>query len=625
MCSMEPQPAPAQPRPFFDHVANLPAVDEHVVQFYDRDGYLEALVGDFIAASLTAGEQVLVIATPEHTAGFVRHVRQRGVNPDAALGAGQLTLLDARTTLASFLIDGQPDPASFEAAIGALVARLCAPGARPLRAYGEMVDLLCRGGDPGAAVRLEELWCGLGRRHRFSLLCAYGLAGFRQADHTAFRAICAQHTQALPTLAGELQPQHPGEMRRQLEALEERARALEDEVAQRRQLEEALREALTQRRRAEDELRASREELMDFFENAIEGMHKVGADGTILWANRAELELLGYPRDEYVGHHVADFHVDPTAAAELLTRLGRNENVRGFEARLRRKDGSVRHVLINCNARFEAGQFLHSRCFTRDISDRKRLEAELRQQNEDLARAVRFSETFVGILGHDLRNPLSAITTAASLLARRADSERVARPAARILSSGRRMARMIDQLLDFTRIRLGKGIPLERREIDLADSCRLAVEEAAAAGERIIELRADGDLVGAWDGDRLAQLVSNLLGNAIAHGTPETPVTVRLDGSRRHGVELEVHNGGVIPDAIRPVLFEPLKNHSKQERSSGLGLGLYISQQIVLAHGGTIEVVSAQGEGTRVVVSLPRATGAAEPAFESSLREASAP
>jgi signal transduction histidine kinase len=235
-------------------------------------------------------------------------------------------------------------------------------------------------------------------------------------------------------------------------------------------------------------------------------------------------------------------------------------------------------------------------------------EATLRLRNEELARAVHFSEMFVGILGHDLRNPLSGVTTAARLLARRADSEKVARPAARILSSAERMARMIDQLLDFTRVRLGQGIPLTRAPTDLAEICRLAIDEIeGGAHAPRVQLAVAGDPVGTWDGDRLAQLASNLIGNALAHGEPASDVRVRVDG-RTEQVTLQIENAGVVPPDLLPMLFQPMRvgQDRKPARSSGLGLGLYISQQIALAHGGDIEVTSTDPDGTRMRVRLPR-------------------
>src|SRR5207248_3474025 len=250
-----------------------------------------------------------------------------------------------------------------------------------------------------------------------------------------------------------------------------------------------------------------------------------------------------------------------------------------------------------------------------EVARRKQAEAALRatqeqleRQNDDLQRTLRLSDMFVGILGHDLRNPLSAITTAASLLARRAETDKAARPAARILSSAGRMARMIDQLLDFTRIRLGHGLLLSRSANDLAGVCRIAADQLDGDPRRI-ELHASGNTVGSWDGDRLMQLVSNLVGNALAHGARMAPVIVTVDGKGPEEVELTVENGGSIPPDVLQVIFEPFRSGKdrKEDQSSGLGLGLHISQQIVLAHSGSIEVRSMQEEGTRFTVRLPRA------------------
>jgi PAS domain S-box-containing protein len=131
---------------------------------------------------------------------------------------------------------------------------------------------------------------------------------------------------------------------------------------------------VTERRRADELLRGKEAELRDFVENATVGLHWVGPDGTILWANRAELELLGYAREEYVGRNIVDFHVDRAVIDDILRRLLNREEVHGREARLRCKDGSVRHVLTDSSGLWEGDRFLHTRCFTHDITDRKRAE-----------------------------------------------------------------------------------------------------------------------------------------------------------------------------------------------------------------------------------------------------------
>jgi PAS domain S-box-containing protein len=135
-----------------------------------------------------------------------------------------------------------------------------------------------------------------------------------------------------------------------------------------------------ERRSAEEQLRRSERELAEFFENASVGLHWVGPDGTILRVNRAELDMLGYAPEEYVGHHIAEFHADPDVICDVLRRLAGGETLLNYEVRLRCKDGSIRHALISSNVLWEGGRFVHTRCFTRDITARKRAEEQARFQ-----------------------------------------------------------------------------------------------------------------------------------------------------------------------------------------------------------------------------------------------------
>jgi PAS domain S-box-containing protein len=152
---------------------------------------------------------------------------------------------------------------------------------------------------------------------------------------------------------------------------------------------EALLIEIAERRRVGEELRRSEEELADFFENAAVGLHWAGPDGTILRVNRSELNMLGYRREEYVGHRISEFHDDPQAMEEILSRLARHETLVDYPARLRAKDGSIRHVLINSNVLWDEERFIHTRCFTRDITLIKRVEDERNQLllSEQAARA----------------------------------------------------------------------------------------------------------------------------------------------------------------------------------------------------------------------------------------------
>ncbi|MFN7140186.1 MAG: PAS domain S-box protein, partial [Limisphaerales bacterium] len=131
---------------------------------------------------------------------------------------------------------------------------------------------------------------------------------------------------------------------------------------------------ISRRKRIEEELRRSQRELADFVENATEGLHWVGPDGRIIWANKAELELLGYKAEEYIGRHISDFHADADVITDILCRLGNNQELHNFEARLRAKDGTIKDVIIDSSVYRENGKFIHTRCFTRDITSRKKAE-----------------------------------------------------------------------------------------------------------------------------------------------------------------------------------------------------------------------------------------------------------
>ena len=220
-----------------------------------------------------------------------------------------------------------------------------------------------------------------------------------------------------------------------------------------------------------------------------------------------------------------------------------------------------------------------------------------------------YRNQFVGILSHDLRTPLSAITTGAGLLAAAAADQRQARVAAQILNSAQRMARMIGDLLDLTRTRLGGGIPLNRVRMDLRQLCDEILLEVHAAHPAVgVRFAADGNVTGEWDRDRLAQVVSNLLGNAVQHGDG-SPITLTADGTG-DAVTLRVHNGGrPIPLAAHASVFEPLARGDSVDAQS-IGLGLFIAKTIVTGHGGEIRLRSSDVTGTTFEVRLPRSAEA---------------
>ena len=228
---------------------------------------------------------------------------------------------------------------------------------------------------------------------------------------------------------------------------------------------------------------------------------------------------------------------------------------------------------------------------------------------QELTETVRLNEMFAGVLAHDLRNPLAAIVTAAQVALMYDKEEQLAQPLKVILTSGARMARMIEQLLDFTRLRVGTGLELDRQRVDLASVCRDVVAELEKTSlPCTVQIDHAGDTSGFWDFDRLMQVFSNLASNAVQHGEPEGGVRIALDGRDPDVVIASVHNRGTIPADILPILFDPFRGAQKRKATGkrGFGLGLYITKQFVHAHGGDLEVSTAADGLTEFVVRLPR-------------------
>jgi two-component system, sensor histidine kinase and response regulator len=234
-----------------------------------------------------------------------------------------------------------------------------------------------------------------------------------------------------------------------------------------------------------------------------------------------------------------------------------------------------------------------------------RQKRQLASQLEQIQQAQRMSDLFVGVLGHDLRNPLSSIVGAAGLLElKAADPDETRKKARAILNASRRMDRLIQQLLDFALARVKGAIPIEPVAVDLAKSTRQVVAELGESQTSRVELEVRGDASGTWDADRMMQVVSNLVGNALEHGTADSPVRVEINGELPDQVGWVVENRGTIPKETLALLFSPFKPRGRNSR--GLGLGLYIVEQIVVAHGGRVIVDEPAPVRTRFTVWLPR-------------------
>lgn len=491
-----------------------------------------------------------------------------------------------------------------------------------------------------------------------------------------------------------------------------------------------------QRRKAEKELLRSERELSDFFDNAVVAMHWMGPDGRALRVNKAELAMLGYTEEEYVGRPIADFHADPEVIANILARLAAGENVLAHPAQLRCKDGSLRDVFIDSSVYLEDGQFIHARCFTRDVTDfnraeaarnrlaaivdssadaivsktlegivtswnagaerlfgyaaeemigqsitriipadlrheeieflrrlregevidhyetvrvakdghmlevsvtispvrdtkgaivgaakiarditaRKLAERELAQAHEAAEAANHAKDDFLAVLSHELRTPLTPALVAASELETAPPSDPVVlrETAALVRRNIEHQARLVDDLLDHTRIISGK-LRINSVHMDLHATLRdaLAIAEPTLREKNIhvtSELAAHRHLV-RGEPARLAQVFSNLLTNA-AKFTPEGGrVTIRTANTDDGKLRVEVSDTGIgIAPEVLAEIFEPFSQGEAgtTRRFGGLGLGLSVAKNLVKAHGGVIEARSdGHDQGATFSVTLP--------------------
>ena len=446
----------------------------HAVQFYDADTFLVAAVARFIATALAVGEAGVVIGTNEHRESIAKRLQARGIDLSTAEREGRYVSLDAAETLARCMIDGRLDATSFSDVVGGLIARAAAAG-RPgrLRAFGEMVALLCADGNVEGAVRLEELWNDLAKRLQFSLLCAYPIGAFRGEAHAQpFLRVCAEHSRVIP----------------------------------------------------------------------------------------------------------AESYTAVTSMDERLRTI----------AQLQRK----------------------ARALEAETAERKRAEEELKRRLEQLAEADRRKDEFLAMLGHELRNPLSAIRNA--LVSARLDASRRDRALEIACRQADQLGRLVDDLLDMARITRGT-IKLRTRRVRFPDIVARAVETA----RQLIEERAhsvtlslpdDDDLPVEADPPRLEQVIVNLVSNAARYTPPGGCIEIVARRDAGEAV-LRVRDDGVgiAPEMLSRVfdLFAQA-DRALDRAQGGLGIGLTVVRRLVELHGGRVEAGSAgAGKGAEFVVRLP--------------------
>lgn len=405
----------------------------HLVQFYESDDCLTDSVATFLGGGLGAGDPAVVIATPDHRKKIESSLFKLGFNLQQLEENGRLVVLDASATLDTFMVDGLPDPERFRSVIGSVLRKLPISSGQP-RLFGEMVAILCGDGASEAALKLERLWNDLGKQFKFLLFCGYPFSQFKSAaEAELFRHICEEHTCVIP---GEsfADAQTEDAQRRTLAELQQKASSLATELKKREAVAAKLEE--------------SQSELSHFVETAHIGMHWVNADGIIKWANAAEMNLLGYRPEEYIGQHISKFHADEEVISDILRRLKDDQALEEYEARLRCRDGSLKHVKITSSVLRQDGQFIHTQCLTRDVTN----EVEAHQALQYLAAIVRSSDD--AIISKDLNGTITSWNRAAERIFGYTEEEAIGMPVLLVIPEDR----LDEERLILDRIRVGASV-----------------------------------------------------------------------------------------------------------------------------------------------------------------------
>jgi phosphoserine phosphatase RsbU/P len=361
------------------------------------------------------------------------------------------------------------------------------------------------------------------------------------------------------------------------------------------------------------------DEYRDLFENAPCGYLTIGSDGRITKVNATLTVWMGFEADKFIGRRLHQFLnmagriYYETHIAPLLRMQGFfNEFALDFETAA----GERLPVIANAAERRDVdGGVLFTAVVVIKATDRRRYERQLVESKSELQKGLateretaELREQFIAVLGHDLRNPLAAISAGARILQRSGalQQHNELRVLDMINTTVTRMSDLIDNVLDFARGRLGGGITLSRAaNRPLGPVLEQVVDELRTASpRRVIETNLEIAAPVNCDRTRIGQLASNLIGNALTHGAPDQPVRV---GAKTEGGEFKLwvaNAGEPIPAAAMGKLFEPFFRGDVRDSRQGLGLGLHIASQIAQAHGGRIDVTSTPDE-TRFVFTMP--------------------
>ena len=344
------------------------------------------------------------------------------------------------------------------------------------------------------------------------------------------------------------------------------------------------------------ELEHVNEELTDFIENAALPLHWVNGEGIITWANQAELDALGYLKEDYIGQPISKFHAVQDTINDILVRLKNNETLHNYRAQLVCSDGSVKHVLISSNVLRKDGKFVHTRCFTRDITA---MVLEEQRKND-----------FVSMVSHELKTPLTSILSYVQVMLSRSvkiEDTFLSQALSRTEALAKSMTKMINDFLNMSRLEEAK-VTLNIETFQLHQLIQEAIQEIQITDQRHdIQFKHAGMIYVAADYAKLGQVMINLISNAVKYSPESTTIVVgcELKGSN---VRIYVQDQGIgIGETDQQHLFQRFYRVENQttKYKTGFGIGLYLVAEILRYHHTTIEVESSPGKGSTFSYLLP--------------------
>lgn len=586
-----------------------PPPGAHALQLFERETFLADVIARYVGAGLGAGDAAVVIATPANRASLAEALQQRSFDVPTLRAQGRLILLDAQGTLDLLLHDGAFERERFVATLSPLLAaaKRSVQPCGSVRAFGEMVLLLRATGRPQTALALEQAWELLARELGFSILCAYPSEAFhRHEDEAIFLEVARAHSGVFPSESYAMRG-GVAERLRSIAHLQQRAGAMETELERRREIESRLQER-------NDTLRA-------LVAAAPLPIVVIDLDTTVRLWNPAAERLFGWPAAEVTGKLLP---IVPTErrgeCSAMRDAVGRGESVRAVETVRLRRDGSAVDVAVSAAPLADAEGnvqrlvLLFEDRTERNLAerDRQRVFDTERAAREQAERATRARDEFLAMLGHELRNPLSAVRSAISVA--RLDGERRERALEIATRQSETLRRLVDDLLDAARITRGK-VTLKKRPVPFSALVARAVDATrplvAERGHTLAVAPPPADALVDVDEIRFEQVLTNVISNAARYTDPggRIEIVASIDGA---DAVCRVRDDGIgIAAESQATIFDLFVQAGRglDRVQGGLGIGLTLARTLIELHGGSIALHSdGIGKGSEFTLRLPLLT-----------------